>query len=318
MKNEEVSRILYEIAEMLDIRGGNRFKPIAFRMAARSIETLPISIVEIYKKDGLKGLDGIPAVGKSISEHLKEIIETGKSSYHEKLRKSIPENVSSLMNIPGLGPKKIKKLYEGLKIKTLEDLKSAAEEGKIAKLKGFGAESERDILENMALAGKSKGRILLKEAKKISNQIISRLKKAPFIEKVEAMGSLRRKSPTIGDIDILASSSKPKKIIDAFTRMKEIKKIMAKGDTKASAVLKSGINCDLRVVKPESWGAASLYFTGSKGYNIEMRRIAIRKGLKLSEYGLFDKAGRMIAGSSEKEVCGKLGVKLLKPEDREI
>mgnify|MGYP001585929513 CR=1 FL=1 len=254
MKNEEVARILYEIAGMLDIRGGNRFKPIAFRAAARSVETLPISIVEIYKKDGLKGLDGIPAVGKSISEHLKEIIETGKSSYYEKLRKSIPENVSSLMNIPGLGPKKIKKLYEKLGIKTLGDLKSAAEEGKIAKLEGFGKESEGDILENISLASKSKGRISLKEAEKISNKIINYLKKFPSVKKVEAMGSLRRKKPTIGDIDILASSSKPKKVIGAFAKMKGIKKVMAKGDTKASVVLKSGINCDLRVVKPESWG----------------------------------------------------------------
>ena len=319
MKNEEIARILYEIAEMLDIRGGNRFKPIAFRAAARSVETLPLNIKEVYKKDGVKGLKGIPGVGASIAEHLEEIIKTGKSRYHIQLRKKIPANVSALMDIPGLGPKKIKRLSKELGIKTLNDLKKAAKSGKIAKLPGFGEESERDILENMGLAEKSrKERTPLKEAEKIANPIIKLLKKLKETKKVEVMGSLRRKRPTIGDIDILASSNKPEKLVDAFTKMRSVVKVVAKGKTKVSVVLKLGVNCDLRVVKPESWGAASLYFIGSKNYNISMRRIAINKGYKLSEYGLFDKKGNMIAGRTEMEVYKKLGLKYRKPEEREL
>jgi len=319
MKNEDVARILYEIAEMLDIRGGNRFKPIAFRGAARSVETLPINIKEVYKKDGVKGLMGIPGVGMSIAEHLEEIIKTGKSNYHIQLRKKIPANVSALMDIPGLGPKKIKKLNEKLGIKNLKDLKKAAKSGKIAKLPGFGEESEKDILENIGLAKKSrKERTPLREAEKIAKPIVNLLMKLKETKKVEVMGSLRRKRPTIGDIDILASSNKPEKLVERFVRMRSVVKVVAEGKTKVSVVLKFGVNCDLRIVKPESWGAASLYFVGSKGYNIKMRRIAIRKGYKLSEYGLFDKKENMIAGKTEIEVYNKLGLKYRKPEDREV
>ncbi len=317
MKNEEVARILYEIAEMLDIRGGNRFKPIAFRAAARSVENLPLPIKEVYKKDGKKGLMGIPAVGESIAEHLEEIIKKGKSSYRDRLRESIPENVSALMDVPGLGPKKIKRLNSELGIKNIDDLKKAALSGKIAKLSGFGVESEKDILENIGLAKKSrKERMPLKEAEKIAKPIVSLLKKVSG--KVETMGSLRRKRPTVGDIDLLVSSKKPEKVVESFVKYSGIKKVVARGSTKVSVVLKSGVNCDLRIVKPESWGAASLYFIGSKNYNISMRRVAIKKGLKLSEYGLFDKSGKRIAGANEKEIYKILGLEYRKPEQREV
>jgi DNA polymerase (family 10) len=222
------------------------------------------------------------------------------------------------MKIPGMGSKKVKKLNKLLNIKTVSDLEKAARSHKIAKIPNFGEKSEQDILEGIALMRKSKGRIPLKQAEKVANKIISKLKKLKEVKQISAAGSLKRKKAAIRDIDILVSSTQPEKVIEVFTNLKDIQKVLAKGPTKATIVLKSGIQSDLRVLPPESWGAGLFYFTGSKNYNIEMRKIAIKKGYKLSEYGLFDKqTGKMIAGKTEQEICKKLGVKYLKPEQRE-
>ncbi|MEE9525100.1 MAG: helix-hairpin-helix domain-containing protein [Candidatus Woesearchaeota archaeon] len=316
MINQKLAEIFFEIADILEMKN-IQWKPRAYRQAARAIDGLEQPIESIYKKGGLKLLEEIPGVGEGIGKKIVEYLKTGKIKGYERLKKSVPLHMSILTKIPGMGVKKVKKLNKILKIKTIAQLERAAIQHKIAKIPGFGIKSEQDILDGIALMRKSKGRISLRRAEAVANRIISRLKPLKEVLKISTAGSLRRKRPTIGDIDILACSRKSKKIIEVFTKIPN-QKILGKGTTKATIVLKSGVQVDLRVVPPESWGAASLYFIGSKNYNIGFRKIAIKKGYKLSEYGLFDKqTGKMIAGKTEREVCKKLGIKWIKPEQRE-
>lgn len=317
-KNQELADIFYEIADILEMKNV-QWKPRAYRQAARAIESLLVDIESIYKKGGKEELEKIQGVGESISNKIIEYLKTGKIKKFERLRKLAPSHMEILMKIPGMGPKKLKKLIQSLKISTIKQLETAALNHKIAKIPGFGLKSEQDILEGIGLMQKSKGKIPLKIAETEANQIISKLKTIKAIKKISVAGSTRRKKPLIRDIDIIVSSANPKRVIEEFTKLKEIQKILAKGPRKATIVLKSGIQADLRVFEPNQWGAGLLYFTGSKNYNIELRKIAIKKGYKLSEYGLFDKqTGKMLAGKTEQEICRKLGVKYLKPEQREI
>jgi DNA polymerase (family 10) len=316
--NQEIASIFYEMADILEIQNVE-WKPRAYRQAAKAIESLPEDITEMYKKGGIKLLEEIPGVGERIAKKIIEFIETGKVKEHERLKKTIPSHINVLMKLPGMGAKKVKKLNEMLNIKTVAELEKAAKQHKIATIPGFGEKSEQDILESISLMQKSKERIPLGQAQKIADKIILELKKLKEVEQISEAGSLRRKKQTIGDIDILASSTKPETVIDAFTKIKDVQKILGKGKTKATIILKNGIQADLRVLAPESWGAGLFYFTGSKNYNIEMRKLAIKKGYKLSEYGLFDKqTGKMIAGKTEQDICKKLGTKFLKPEEREM
>jgi len=317
MKNQLIAAIFYEMADILEMQNV-QWKPRAYRQAARAIDSLPKDIESVYKEGGIKLLEEIPGVGEGIAKKIIEFLKKGKIQEYERLKKKVPSHINILMKIPGMGSKKVKKLNKLLNIKTVSDLEKAARAHRIAKIEGFGIKSEQDILEGIALMRKSRGRIPLKTAESEANKIITKLKRLKDVKQISLAGSLRRKKSTIRDIDILVSSDKPEKVIDAFTKFKDIQKILAKGPTKATIVLKSGIQSDLRVLPPESWGAGLFYFTGSKNYNIEIRKIAIKKGYKLSEYGLFDKqTGKMIAGKTEQEICKKLGVKWIKPEQRE-
>jgi len=318
MNNQELAVIFSEIADILEMKNVE-WKPRAYRQAARSIDSLGTDVNIIYKKGGKKLLKEIPGVGDAIAKKIIEFLKKGKIKEHEKLKKSIPSHINILVKIPGMGPKKVKKLNQLLNIKNIKDLEKAALAHKIAELPTFGEKSEQDILEGIGLVKRSKGRILLKQAEIIANKIISQLKPLKEVIDISTAGSLKRRKPTVGDIDILASSNNPEIIINKFTSLKDIQKILAKGPTKASIILKSGIQVDLRVLPPESWGAGSLYFIGSKNYNIQLRKIAIKKGYKLNEYGLYDKqTEKMVAGKTEKEVLNKLNQEYLKPEEREI
>ena len=317
MKNNALAAIFYEMADILEMQNV-QWKPRAYKQAARAIENLSSDVSSIFKKGGLKALEEIPGVGEGIGKKIIEFIQTGKIKEYDTLMKQVPSHIDVLVRIPGMGPKKVKKLNELLKISTVKQLEKACLDHKVSSLPGFGKESEQDILEGIYLMKKSKRRILLREAEAIAQKIISLLKKNRAVLKITTAGSLRRRRPTIGDIDILVSSKKSRSVVDSFVKQKGIEKVLGKGDTKATIVLKSGVQVDLRVVPPESWGAASLYFIGSKNYNIDMRKVAIKKGYKLSEYGLYDKkTGKMIAGRNEKAICKILGLKWLKPEDRE-
>lgn len=318
MKNSEIAAIFNEIADILEIKG-IAWKPRAYRQAARAIEALDKDVETLYRKGGLKILEEIPGVGEGLAKKIVQYIKTGKINEYERLKRTTPSHINLLMRIPGIGPKKVKKLNKILKITTIKQLEDAAKKHKIAKIPGFGEKSEQDILAGIYLSKKKKDRIPLQMAQTIANKIISKLKKLKEVQKISTAGSLRRKKKTVGDIDIIASSKNPKKIIDTFTKLKEVEKVLAKGPTKAIVILKAGVQTDLRVLPPESWGSGLLYFTGSKSYNIMMRKVAIKKGYKLSEYGLFNRqTNKMIAGKTEQEVCKKLNLKWLKPEKREI
>ncbi|MBW2994786.1 DNA polymerase III, partial [Candidatus Woesearchaeota archaeon] len=254
MKNQEIAQILYEMADILEMQGVE-WKPRAYRTAARAIEGLSEPLEVIYKRGGIKELEELPGVGEGIAKKIAQYIETGKIKEYEKLKKQVPKHIDVLMKIPGMGPKKVKKLNKLLKISTIAQLEKAAHGHKISKLPGFKEKSEQDILEGIILMKKSKGKIPLAAAEKEADKIIDQLKKISAVRKISPAGSLRRKKPLVRDIDILVSSTQPKKVIDAFVRLKYIQKVLAKGPTKATIVLQSGIQADLRVLPPESWGS---------------------------------------------------------------
>lgn len=323
--NQEIAKILKEIGWLLDM-DDVPFKPRAYEKAGMAIEALTESVVDIYKKGGIKSLEEIPGVGLSIAEKIEELIQTGKIKYFEELKKKVPVNLDELTKIEGLGPKSIKKLYQKLKIKNLADLEKAARAGKIRTLFGFGPKSEEKILKAIEFAKKSGNRFILGFIMPQIQDIEKRLKNLEGVDRIAVAGSVRRRKETIGDIDILITirqenSKKANlvvgRVMDFFTKMPEVEYVYAKGHTKSAIRISPGIDVDLRVVPQKSYGAALAYFTGSKDHNIALRQIAIKKGYKLNEYGLFNSRGRQIAGQTEEEIYEALGLDFIPPEMRE-
>jgi len=282
MKNQEIAKIFYEIADYLEMEGV-AFKPYAYQKAAITLETLEEDVEEIYKKGGFRALEKIPGVGKSIAEKIEEYIKTGGIKYYEEFKRKMPVNLEEIIAVEGMGPKRAKILYQKLGIRNLKDLEKAAETHKIASLFGFGEKTEKNILEGIAFLKRSKGRFLLGEILPKVKEILERLKSLEEVEQISTAGSVRRMKETIGDVDILVTTKNPKKVIDFFVSLPEIVKVWGKGPTKSSIKVKEGFDVDLRVLKNKSYGSALQYFTGSKEHNIATRRIAINKGLKLSE-----------------------------------
>lgn len=315
MKNLEMAAIFYAMADILEIQEVE-WKPRAYRKAAKAIETLSEDIEEIYNKRGLKGLMEIPGVGERLALKIEEFIKTGRVKEHERLKKSLPAGMEQLIEIPGMGPKKSYFLFKTLKIKNIADLEKAARGHKIAKLKGFGAKSEENILHGIELFKKRKERPLLGTALPIAQTIVGRLRRIKGVEHIEPAGSLRRMAETVGDIDILVTADDAGPVMDAFTTMPEVQEVLAKGPTKSMVILRGGIQADVRVVEDRSFGSALQYFTGNKDHNIELRKIAIKKGYKLSEYGIF-RGQKQIAGETEEEVYKTLGLQWVPPELRE-
>lgn len=314
--NIDIANIFYEIADILEIKK-IQWKPQAYRRVAKSLINLKEEVDEIYKKGGIKALEEIPGVGKNIANKIVEYIETKNIKEYFKIKKLIPTSMYELSKIPGLGPKRVKKLYEKLGIRTVEDLKKAVEEHKISKLENFGEKSEQNIVEALSVYKEQTQRRPLKQVLPIANKIKRRLEKLRGAVRVDVVGSIRRKKETIRDIDILAISKEPEFIMDYFTKMKEVKKVIAKGSTKSAILLNNNIEADIRVLDEKNYGAALLYFTGSKEFNIRLRKIAMKKGYKLSEYGLFNrKTNKYIAGRTEEEIFKKLGQKWIEPEKR--
>jgi DNA polymerase (family 10) len=292
------------------------FKPQAYERAARIIESMDVDLEDIYKDKGLKGLVEIEGVGQGMAEKIEEFIKTGKIKEYEKLKKECPVDLESLTAVEGLGPKKIKTLYEKLGVKTIADLKEAASAGKIRELPRFGPKVEENILSGIVFAAAGHGRFLLGAILPLVRKIEKRIAELDYVSRAVAAGSIRRFKETIGDIDILTISSQPGKVMEYFCEMPEVEKVIAKGDTKSSVRLDSGVNADIRVVPPESFGAALQYFTGGKDHNIELRKIAQDKNLKLNEYGIF-KGKKQVAGKTEEDVYEFLGLKWMEPELRE-
>ncbi len=311
-KNQKIAEALNAIADILELEEV-KFKPQAYRNAAINIENLSEDIEEIAKAGKL---EDIPGVGKSIAEKIAEILKTGHLKYLEQLKKKMPIKVEELMHIGGIGPKTIKKLYEKLGVRSQKELERAAKSHKIRQLEGFGETVETNILQSIEFAKKTKGRQLLSYILPEALRVVNELKKANVVDDIEPAGSIRRKKPTIGDIDILATAKNPDEAIGFFTKMREVGKIVAKGGTKGSVVLHNGLQIDLRMLEKKSWGSGLLYFTGSKNHNIHLRKVAISRGYKLSEYGLF-KWDVFIAGKTEEEIYRKLGMQYIEPELRE-
>ncbi len=320
MTNELIAKQLKELGVYLQMFEAP-FKPQAYEKAALIIESLNEEVSEIYKKEGKRGLTKIPGIGKGIADKIQELLKTGRIKELEQYRKKIPVDLDNLTKIEGLGPKTIKTLYQKLGIRTVVDLEKAARAGKIRTLPKFGLKSEQNILESLEFYNKTPSRFLLDEAYALAHQIIVELKKSSDINQIVAAGSLRRMKETIGDIDLLAVTKKPtpeaaRKIMNTFINLKGVVKVWEYGLSKSSVRFSKGLDCDLRLVKPEEFGSALLYFTGSKEHNIALRKIALDQGYKLNEYGLF-KGQRQIAGSSEEEIYKILGLSYIEPELRE-
>jgi DNA polymerase (family 10) len=316
MKNQEVAKLLRMMGSYLEMKG-IQFKPQAYEKAAYSIEALDEDIEEFVKKKGKGGLMELPGVGESIAEKIIEYLKTGKIKELEELKKEVPVDVETLTSIEGVGPKIVYKLYKALGIKNIDDLEKACLEHKIRRLPGFGEKSEEKILKGIQFFKQGGGRAILGFIIPVVEELVNYLKESGFAKEVVPAGSYRRRKETIGDIDILAISDKPEKLMDYFVKFDGISDVLAKGPTKTMVRLKIGLDADLRVVFEESFGAALAYFTGSKDHNIAMRELAIKKGWKLNEYGLFDKNGKMIAGRTEEEIYKALDLEWIPPEMRE-
>ncbi len=310
MKNQEIARALYEIADMLDIKN-EQFTPRAYRWAARVIEELPEDLEKIRKRGELTRLQGI---GKNIAKKIAEYLDSGKISLHEKLKTEIPQGVLDILAIPGMGPKKAGLLYRERGISSLDELEKAARERRIRRLRGFGEKTEKNILKGIEMLKRTKGRILMGEALPIAEEVVESLRAE--VEKISIAGSLRRMKETVGDIDILAVSENPKVVMEAFSNLPQVEDVVLKGKTKTTVYLEGDLQADLRVVESGSFGAALQYFTGSKDHNIHLRSIAQRMGLKINEYGVFE-GDEKIGGKGEEDIYELLGMSYIAPELRE-
>jgi len=313
-KNEEIAEIFYHIADVLEDKG-IPWKPNAYRRVARSLENLKEDVEKIYRAKGIKGIKEIQGVGEGLAKKIVQYIETGKINEWEQLKKSLPKGFYKLLEVPGLGIKRAKLLYEQVGIKSIEQLERAASERKLLGLPGFREKAEKNILEGIKLLKKQKGRIPYNTAVKIADKIVNAIKRLPFVDDAVAAGSVRRRKPTIGDLDIIIKTEHPEKVIQEFIKMPFISKIIAVGSEKATIITKENIQVDIRVFTKDEFGAGLLYFTGDKEHNIWLRKIAIKKGLKLNEYGLF-RGKKRIAGKTEEEIYNILGVKIPLPEKR--
>ena len=311
LKNKKVAAILNKIADLLEMDGVD-FRTKAYRRAAHTVEILSKDIEDVRNE---RKLEELPGIGKSISKKIEEIVDSGTLEYYENLKKEFPVDFESLAAVEGLGPKTIKLLYDELGVKNIKDLERAAKRHQIRRLSGMGYKKEQQILENLKIAGKGRGRMLLGQILPLAEDIKGKLESLD-VSDVEIAGSIRRMQETIGDIDILVVTDNPKHVMNYFTSMESVDEIIAKGVLKSSLRLKNGVQVDLRVFKEGSFGSALLYFTGSKETNITMRKIAIRKGLKLNEYGVY-RGEERVAGKTEEEVFRSLGMQYIEPELRE-
>ena len=293
-----------------------QFRARAYYRAADTIASLPENVTDIYGKHGVNGLLEIPSVGKAIATKIEEYLKRGKIHHLEELKVKVPIDIDELYGIEGIGPKTIRMFYDKLHIKNLADLEKAATEGKLKTLPGFTEKKEQDIFKQIEFFKRGKGRLIIGEVYPLVKQIEKRLQDIAGVKNAAAAGSIRRMKETIGDIDYLVAASDPERVIDFFVKMPEVQEVLGRGQAKAFVKLASGIDADLLVVPEESWGSALQYFTGSKEHSVQLRKIAISKGLRLNEWGVF-KGGKRVAGTTEEEVYKILGLQWIPPEIRE-
>jgi DNA polymerase (family 10) len=312
--NADIAAIFEEIADLLEIQGENPFRIRAYRNAARQMEALGPPAADLIAKG--EELTEIPGIGEDLAAKIREIVETGKCAALEKLHKQLPPTVTELLKIPGLGPKRVKTLYKELEIKTIEQLRRAAHDGRIRELAGFGEKTEAAIRQALEVhAGEGK-RFKLAVAAQYAEPLLEYLRKSRNVSEAVFAGSYRRCKETVGDVDILVTVRGESDAMDRFTRYDEVREVVAHGETRATVILKCGLQVDLRVVPQESFGAALHYFTGSKAHNIAIRKLGQQKKLKINEYGVFKGENRM-AGETEESVFASVGLPWIAPELRE-
>ncbi|HEY1718565.1 MAG TPA: DNA polymerase/3'-5' exonuclease PolX [Verrucomicrobiae bacterium] len=320
MDKDKVAEILVEIGVLLELKGENPFKTRAYANAARTIEGLNEPLAKIVSE---KRLGEIKGIGEALEQKITELVETGKLKYYDELKASIPPGMIEMLEIPGVGPKKIQALNKKLGVDSIEKLEAACKSGKVAKLEGFGEKTQANILEGIGRKRTYASRHLLSDALKLAEPLLENLRGHPEVIRCSAAGSLRRFKEIIGDIDLLASSKKPADVIEFFVSQPGIIKVTAKGETKASVILEGGIQSDLRVVSDKEFPFALMYFTGGKEHNIVMRQRAIARGLRLNEYGLFKSkeetrdAKLLVPCKTEEEIFGELDLPFIEPELRE-
>lgn len=313
MKNDDVAQVLNEMAVLLEIQGTDKFKPKAYSRAARSVASLGEDIEAIAARGELTG---IPGVGKALAEKIDAYLKTGSISQLEELRKDIPVKVKELDAIPGVGPMTMKLLYENLGITDLESLEKAVKEGHLTGLKGVGQKTVDQIVAGIQLVRAGLGRTLLANAFSIAQRLEEELNQVQGVRQTTIAGSFRRRKETIGDIDLLVDADDAEQLMGSFVHFDGVADVLAHGPTKSSVRLKTGIQVDVRVLPPESYGAGLQYFTGSIDHNVHVRAIAQKQGLRLSEYGLY-KGDKQIAGKDEKGIYRALGLDYIEPELRE-
>ena len=313
MKNLEIASVFRDIAGILEIKGDNVFRIRAYERAAQNIEGLTEDIEHYIDENTLTS---IPGIGKDLEEKIKEYARTGKIAFFEDLKKTVPEGLLDLLKIPSVGPKTAKLLYDELHIKGIADLEKAIRKNKLEGVFGIKQKTVENILKGIELIKKGRERMNLAKAIQTADGFVSALRKFPEVKKISPAGSLRRRKETVRDIDILIVSGKPRAVMDAFVGLPEVAEVTAHGETKSSVRTKDGTQVDCRVVEEKSFGAALLYFTGSKNFNIKIRQLAIKKGWKINEYGVF-RDDVFIAGKTEEEIFKKLGMSFIEPELRE-
>ena len=315
MQNPDIARVFDEVADLLEIQDANPFRVRAYRNAARTIRDYPEPIAELVHSGG-KDLTEIPGIGEDLAEKITDIVTTGELPLRKQLAAKLPAGLLDLLRIPGLGPKRVKLLHKKLKVTSAADLAAALNKGRIQKLKGFGPKIEEKIRTGLGAAQVSERRLLLHEAEAQANAIVAHLEAGGGITQIAVAGSYRRRKETIGDLDVLVTCTDSTKIMDRFVKYGEVAEVLSQGETRSTVKLRGGLQVDVRAVEPAAYGAALQYFTGSKAHNVELRKIAQDRELKLNEYGLF-KGTRRVAGATEAEIYAKLGLDWVPPELRE-
>jgi DNA polymerase (family 10) len=317
MQNADIARQLDEVADLLEISEANPFKVRAYRNAARTVRDHPEPLAELVRAGGFD-LTELPSIGEGIAEEIEALVATGEMPQRQKLMKKLPPGLLDLLRIPGLGPKRVKLLHEKLKVKSLADLAKAIEGGKLAKLAGggFGPKMVEKIRAGLGAAERVERRMILHEAEHHARALVEYLRGGGAIQQIEVAGSFRRRRETIGDLDILVTSTAPDQVMARFTHYPDVKRVMSQGPTRATVRLSGGLQVDLRAVEPDAYGSALQYFTGSQAHSIELRKIAQAKKLKLNEYGVYQ-GTRRVAGRTEEDVYAALGLDWIPPELRE-
>jgi len=312
--NADVAAAFEEMADLLEIEGANPFRVRAYRFAARTLRDLPAEVAEMVAKG--EDLTSLPGIGDDLAGKIKEILATGTAAAIEAQRKRVPATLTELLRIPGLGPKRVKTLAHELKIRSLSELQTAAQAGRVRTLAGFGEKTEQHILDALATRLAEAPRVQRAVAIPSAEALVAYLEQSSGVSRVIAAGSYRRGLETIGDLDILVTAPSGRIVMDRFVAYQEVRDVLAHGATKSSVRLQSGLQVDLRVVPQESYGAALLYFTGSKAHNVVLRQLAQQRGLKLNEYGVF-RGDKPVAGETEESVYASLGLPWIPPELRE-